>query len=142
MSVYEINEVQNNANKSNSAQEVVAGYANQKVNETFEKEATKPIDKTENTGTSIVMEDNAKAQTKDEYSNIEISSLVSSVNKYVDAVSNNKVNFQYDESKDQHIVLVKDKDTNEIIREIPPKEMLDLLKNLEDITGIIYDNKI
>ena len=142
MSVYEINEVQNNANKSNSTQEVVAGYANQKVNETFEKEAIKPIDKTENIGTSIVMEDNAKAQTKDEYSNIEISSLVSSVNKYVDAVSNNKVNFQYDESKDQHIVLVKDKDTNEVIREIPPKEMLDLLKNLEDITGIIYDNKI
>jgi uncharacterized FlaG/YvyC family protein len=39
-------------------------------------------------------------------------------------------------------VLVRDKDTDEIIREIPPKEMLDLLKNLEDITGIIYDNKI
>ena len=52
------------------------------------------------------------------------------------------MNFLYDESKDQHIVLVKDIDTNEVIREIPPKEMLDLLKNLEDITGIIYDNKI
>ena len=68
--------------------------------------------------------------------------MVSSANQLVDAVSNNKVNFQYDESKEQHIVLVRDIDTNEVIREIPPKEMLDLLKNLEDITGIIYDNKI
>ncbi len=142
MAVYEINEAQNNANKVNTNKDLVAGYANQQVEETLQKEATKAVEKTDKPESSIRLVDDNKVQSKEDFSATEINNLVSSANQLVDAVSNNKVNFQYDESKEQHIVLVRDKDTDEIIREIPPKEMLDLLKNLEDITGIIYDNKI
>ena len=95
-----------------------------------------------NAENAVRLGDDNKVQSSEEFNASEINNLVSSANQLVDAVSNNKVNFQYDESKEQHIVLVRDIDTNEVIREIPPKEMLDLLKNLEDITGIIYDNKI
>ena len=98
--------------------------------------------KTEKAESTVRTADDTKVQNQDQFDASEISNLVSSVNQYVDAVSNNKVGFQYDQQNERHIVLVKDKDTNEIIREIPPKEMVDLLKNLEDITGIIYDNKI
>ena len=142
MAVYEINEAQNNANKVNTNKDLVAGYANQQVEETLQKEATKAVEKTDKSESSVRLVDDNKVQSKEDFSASEINNLVSSANQLVDAVSNNKVNFQYDESKEQHIVLVRDKDTDEIIREIPPKEMLDLLKNLEDITGIIYDNKI
>jgi len=142
MAVYEINEAQNNANKVNINKDVVAGYANQQVEETLQKEATKAVEKTEKAETTVRTADDTKVQNQDQFDASEISNLVSSVNQYVDAVSNNKVGFQYDQQNERHIVLVKDKDTNEIIREIPPKEMVDLLKNLEDITGIIYDNKI
>jgi len=142
MAVYEINEAQNNANKVNINKDVVAGYANQQVEETLQKEATKAVEKTEKAESTIRTADDTKVQNQDQFDASEISNLVSSVNQYVDAVSNNKVGFQYDQQNERHIVLVKDKDTNEIIREIPPKEMVDLLKNLEDITGIIYDNKI
>ena len=142
MAIYEINEAQNNANKLNTNKDLVAGYANQQVEETLQKEATKAVEKTDKSESSVRLVDDNKVQSKEDFSASEINNLVSSANQLVDAVSNNKVNFQYDESKEQHIVLVRDKDTNEIIREIPPKEMLDLLKNLEDITGIIYDNKI
>ena len=142
MAVYEINEAQNNANKVNVNKDLVAGYANQQVEETLQKEAAKAVEKTSNAENAVRLGDDNKVQSSEEFNASEINNLVSSANQLVDAVSNNKVNFQYDESKDQHIVLVRDIDTNEVIREIPPKEMLDLLKNLEDITGIIYDNKI
>ena len=142
MAVYEINEAQNNANKVNANKDLVAGYANQQVEETLQKEAAKAVEKTSNAENAVRLGDDNKVQSSEEFNASEINNLVSSANQLVDAVSNNKVNFQYDESKEQHIVLVRDIDTNEVIREIPPKEMLDLLKNLEDITGIIYDNKI
>jgi flagellar protein FlaG len=142
MAVYEINEAQNNANKVNANKDLVAGYANQQVEETLQKEAAKAVEKTSNAESAVRLGDDNKVQSSEEFNATEINNLVSSANQLVDAVSNNKVNFQYDQSKEQHIVLVRDIDTNEVIREIPPKEMLDLLKNLEDITGIIYDNKI
>ena len=142
MAVYEINEAQNNANKVNTNKDLVAGYANQQVEETLQKEAAKAIEKTDKAESAVRLGDDNKVQSSEEFNASEINNLVSSANQLVDAVSNNKVNFQYDESKEQHIVLVRDIDTNEVIREIPPKEMLDLLKNLEDITGIIYDSKI
>ena len=137
MAVYEINEAQNNA-ITNTNKDLVAGYANKQVEETLQKKQQKLLKWCQN------LKDYRwqQVQSKEDFSATEINNLVSSANQLVDAVSNNKVNFQYDESKEQHIVLVRDKDTDEIIREIPPKEMLDLLKNLEDITGIIYDNKI
>ena len=142
MAVYEINEAQNNANKVNTNKDLVAGYANQQVEETLQKEAAKAVEKTGKVDGTVRLGEDNKVQSSEEFNASEINNLVSSANQLVDAVSNNKVNFQYDESKEQHIVLVRDIDTNEVIREIPPKEMLDLLKNLEDITGIIYDNKI
>ena len=142
MAVYEINEAQNNANKVNTNKDLVAGYANQQVEETLQKEAAKAVEKTSKAENAVRLGEDNKVQSSEEFNASEINNLVSSANQLVDAVSNNKVNFQYDESKEQHIVLVRDIDTNEVIREIPPKEMLDLLKNLEDITGIIYDNKI
>ena len=142
MAVYEINEAQNNANKVNINKDVVAGYANQQVEETLQKEATKAVEKTELAESTVRSAEDTKVQNQDQFDASAISNLVSSVNQYVDAVSNNKVGFHYDQQNERHIVLVKDKDTDEIIREIPPKEMVDLLKNLEDITGIIYDNKI
>ena len=142
MAVYEINEAQNNANKMNNNKELVAGYASQQVEETLQKESAKAVEKTSKAESAVRLGEDNKVQSSEEFNASEINTLVSSANQLVDAVSNNKVNFLYDESKDQHVVLVKDIDTNEVIREIPPKEMLDLLKNLEDITGIIYDNKI
>ena len=126
----------------NTNKDLVAGYASQQVEETLQKEATKAVEKTSKAESAVRLGEDNKVQSSEEFNASEINNLVSSANQLVDAVSNNKVNFLYDESKDQHVVLVKDIDTNEVIREIPPKEMLDLLKNLEDITGIIYDNKI
>ena len=76
-----------------------------------------------------------------EVSEADLTNIVASVNEYVKVFST-KVSFGYDYENESQIILVKDKETGEIIRQIPPKEMLNLLKQLEKISGIIYHNHI
>ena len=40
------------------------------------------------------------------------------------------------------VVRVVDKETQELIREIPPEEFLSLAARLEDMIGIIFDKKV
>ena len=74
-------------------------------------------------------------------SQTDITNLVASVNEYVQVFST-KVTFGYDHENERQVILVKDSETGEIIRQIPPREMLNLLKQLEEISGIIYHNHI
>ena len=76
-------------------------------------------------------------KTEDIAETIDFSKLINKVNQYV-RTFNTKVVFSYDEERERNIIQVKDQDTGQIIREIPPKEMLDLLSKLEDISGIIF----
>ncbi len=76
-----------------------------------------------------------------EISKSDITNIVASVNEYVKVFST-KVTFGYDYENERQIILVKDKETGEIIRQIPPKEMINLLKQLEKISGIIYHNHV
>ena len=48
----------------------------------------------------------------------------------------------YDYENERQVILVKDSETGEIIRQIPPREMLNLLKQLEEISGIIYHSHV
>ena len=74
-------------------------------------------------------------------SQTDITNLVASVNEYV-RVFSTKVTFGYDHENERQVILVKDSETGEIIRQIPPREMLNLLKQLEEISGIIYHSHI
>mgnify|MGYP001162270386 FL=1 len=74
-------------------------------------------------------------------SQTDITNLVASVNEYVKTFST-KVSFGYDYENERQVILVKDSETGEIIRQIPPREMLNLLKQLEEISGIIYHDHI
>jgi len=66
--------------------------------------------------------------------------IVSNVNQFVRDVSQ-KVSFTYDDRSDRPIIIVEDNDTGEVIRQIPPDEMLNLMAKLEDIAGIIFHRK-
>ena len=82
--------------------------------------------------------DKSKTQ---EVTSSDLTNLVASVNEYVKVFST-KISFGYDFENERQVILVKDNETGEIIRQIPPKEMVNLLKQLEKITGIIYHNHI
>ena len=65
---------------------------------------------------------------------------INSVNDYVE-MFNNKVSFSIDE-KSREIIHVYDNETGDLIRQIPPKEMIELVDKLEEIAGIIFNNKV
>ena len=54
---------------------------------------------------------------------------------------NTKVSFSIDE-KSREIIHVFDNDSGELIRQIPPEEMIQLIDKLEEIAGIIFNNKV
>lgn len=70
----------------------------------------------------------------------DFNTAINSVNDYVE-MFNNKVSFSIDE-KSREIIHVYDNETGELIRQIPPKEMIELVDKLEEIAGIIFNNKV
>ena len=66
--------------------------------------------------------------------------LLDKLQEYVQSF-NTKLSFSYDKESQKPIIYVIDKETDEVIRQIPPKEMLKLISNLEQIRGIIFQGK-
>lgn len=50
--------------------------------------------------------------------------------------------FSIHEATGRTLVKVVSSDTGELVREIPPEQILDLVAKLEDIMGILYDQKV
>ena len=67
------------------------------------------------------------------------------VNNLVDALNsaarsvNQRVSFSFNEETNRVIMKVIDSGTNEVVREIPPKEMIRLLKHMHDLIGMFVD---
>ncbi|HNV70725.1 MAG TPA: flagellar protein FlaG [Candidatus Ozemobacteraceae bacterium] len=49
--------------------------------------------------------------------------------------------FQIHEETNTMMVAVVDTNTNKVIREIPPKEILDMFARMQDYLGLIFDKK-
>ncbi|MBF0527039.1 MAG: flagellar protein FlaG [Deltaproteobacteria bacterium] len=54
------------------------------------------------------------------------------------------IGLRYTVNTQDHKVIAKviNQDTGEIIREIPPKSLMDLAKNLQDSSGVLFDQRI
>ena len=124
-----------NINSINSQVDKIQSDAN-----TIEKQ--KEISKTDEIDFSIKAEDAVKKkQNLTEYvKKQDFNDAINSVNDYVE-MFNNKVSFSIDE-KSRKIIHVYDNDTGELIRQIPPEEMIQLIDKLEEIAGIIFNNKV
>jgi len=71
----------------------------------------------------------------------EVIAIVNDVNSIVEQFSG-KVSFSFDPETNKTSIQVIDKETGEVIRQIPPKEMLNLMEKMEEIAGIIYDGRV
>ncbi|MBC8197982.1 MAG: flagellar protein FlaG [Candidatus Marinimicrobia bacterium] len=115
----------------------------EKINEsTNSVEKQKEIAKNDNLDFSLKAEKTeSKKQGIAEYvKKQDFSNAINSVNEYVE-MFNNKVSFSIDE-KSREIIHVYDNETGDLIRQIPPKEMIELVDKLEEIAGIIFNNKV
>ncbi|MER2126580.1 flagellar protein FlaG [Solibacillus sp.] len=66
---------------------------------------------------------------------------VSMMNEILET-NDNTSRFQYHEGLDRYYVTVVDKNTDEVVKEIPPKKLLDAFYEMQKMIGMIVDEKI
>ena len=63
------------------------------------------------------------------------------VQKNLNMIHNVDLSFKVHSDSGKIMVTVKDEKTGDVIREIPPAEILDLATRLEEMIGLIFDQK-
>ncbi|APF18186.1 flagellar protein FlaG [Caldithrix abyssi] len=85
-------------------------------------------------------EEEANAKRTAENRKVSVEELVERANQYVNRFST-KISFYYDPERKISKILVTEKGTGKVIRQIPPEQMVDLMDKLEEIAGIIYNGR-
>ncbi|TDS27005.1 flagellar protein FlaG [Halanaerobium congolense] len=103
-----------------------------------------------NQSTRVNRNDNSKLKPeslreKEEYSEQELEDevreSVKDVNEIVDKVKEG-LSFQIHEDTEKMMVKVVDLNTDEVIKELPPEEMLDLQARIHEMVGILIDETV
>lgn len=71
----------------------------------------------------------------------DLEKLVEGANKFFQLTTTH-LHFQLHEELNKYYVQVKNSDTNEVIKEIPSKKFLDMVSKLQELAGLIVDEKI
>ncbi|GAE33039.1 flagellar protein FlaG [Halalkalibacter akibai] len=71
----------------------------------------------------------------------EIKENVASFNKFMET-SNTNLKFSLHEELNEYYVAIVDVQTNEVIKEIPPKKLLDFFATMKKTIGLFIDEKI
>ncbi|MDM5281329.1 flagellar protein FlaG [Paenibacillus silvae] len=69
---------------------------------------------------------------------------IEELNKAIQAIQGPQRTLEFSVHKDTHAVMIKvlNKDTGEIIREVPPEKLLDVAAKMMEFAGLIVDKKI
>ncbi|WPK12390.1 flagellar protein FlaG [Lysinibacillus louembei] len=67
--------------------------------------------------------------------------VVETMNKMLE-VHNNAAKFMYHDGLERYYVTVVNRETEEVIKEIPPKKLLDAFYEMQKLFGMIVDEKI
>jgi len=70
----------------------------------------------------------------------ELKNTINKINENV-GILNKDVKFVYNDTIKSLVVKVVNAKTGKVIREIPPKEVINLQKKLSEVVGIIFDSK-
>lgn len=70
-----------------------------------------------------------------------LQSTIEDLNKFLQQ-SHTALKFQYHEKLQEYYVTLIDEKTKEVVREIPPKKMLDFYAAMTEFLGLIVDKKI
>ena len=80
-------------------------------------------------------------ENKQELSSEKLQKAVDSVNEFF-KINNRELKFIYHEGLEQYFVQLVNSETEEIVREIPPKKILDVFYEMQKLAGMIIDKKI
>ncbi|WP_409290515.1 flagellar protein FlaG [Peribacillus sp. SCS-37] len=70
-----------------------------------------------------------------------VNDIVETFNKFLNP-THTALKFEFHEKLHEYYVTIVDSDTNELIKEIPPKKLLDFYAQMTDFLGIMIDKKI
>lgn len=71
----------------------------------------------------------------------EVSETVEEMNSFLQNIQRN-LSFSVDEQLGESVILVKDAESDEVIRQIPSEELVVLRKKMDDVVGILFDTKV
>ncbi len=71
----------------------------------------------------------------------EMESMVEGMNKFLEP-SNTTIQFELHDKLDRYYVKLVDRETKELVREIPPEKMLDMYAQMAEFMGFLVDEKI
>lgn len=99
----------------------------QKANTLQVNQAQVPLEKIETIPVTIKKED--------------VEDAVEKINEFIDPLQTN-LRFVYHEDLNEYYVTVVNPITDEVVREIPPKKILDMYAAMNNVVGIVVDESI
>ena len=71
----------------------------------------------------------------------EVLRVVEELNAFVSRIASTTITFEVDLFTGESVVQVRDKETGEVIRQVPPKELLRLAADIKGATGLIFSRE-
>lgn len=127
--------VSGNANLEIVVTNKVTGL-NNTTKEAVEKQGS---DNTIRKGTAVI-EPMMQLKNDDE-TKAKVQEAVNKMNEMLD-VNNSTSKFMFHEGLERYYVTVVNRDTDEVVKEIPPKKLLDAFYEMQKMLGMIVDEKI
>ncbi|OXS77057.1 flagellar biosynthesis protein FlaG [Lysinibacillus sp. KCTC 33748] len=121
----------------------------QSVDMTTEPINTKAMNVQENMTPNVSMETISKpleekatsTGEEQEVSKNKLQQVVDVVNEFLE-INNSSSKFIYHEGLERYYVTIVNRDTEEVVKEIPPKKLLDAFYEMQKMVGMIVDEKI
>ena len=92
----------------------------------------------------ISTEQNKAEEIQEKYSEAEKSILKNKTDKLNQVMDlfNYSIQFSIDDESNRTVIKVVNSETDEVIRQIPPKGILQLMRRLDQMVGVIIDEKV
>lgn len=135
-----------NATKSGATHAATAVTTTNKVNTaatttTKDSNITKQSSNKNTTITEATTKQAFEEVEKNEANKEKLQQAVESLNKFI-GTDHTASKFVFHEGLDRYFVQVVDSDTEEVVKEIPPRKLLDAFYEMQKLVGMIVDKKI
>jgi len=125
---------------------MVPGFAAQQVGQDARVKAeTRPVEGSANAARSAL--DDKRLRQEEErarkrLSDAEMQEVVNEVQDRLEMMGGTNLQFAMDKVAEDIVVKVTDKQSGELIRQIPSEEVVMLRKKLEELTGLLFEGKV
>ena len=113
----------------------------QTVAKTYQSATVENVENQESSNTITIVKQQLPNFENNELTEEKLKQAIDSLNDFLE-INHNSSKFVYHEGLDRYFVQVVNKDTEEVVKEIPSKELLDAFYEMQKLIGTIVDEKI